>query len=194
MTSGVFICSLAGKWKDSDRSGGQSYGRGLFLCILSGLLSSCGNLGFVYGSEIATRAQNLGAPEQIAPNAVWTLLTLPLFLCNSGYALYLMRRNSTWRRYREGPAFRSLGLSILMGVLWMAGFAFYGMGARRLGALGPSLGWAMLMATIVLVANGLGILTGEWAQAPTRSRRQLLAGVFTLFCAIIGLGYTNGRF
>lgn len=193
MIAGVFICSLAGKWKDSDRSHSQSYTRGLLLCILSGLLSSCGNLGFVYGSEITTRAENMGVAAQIAPNAVWTLLTLPLFVCNAGYALYLMRRNSTGSHYREKSAFPFLGLSILMGVLWMGGFAFYGMGVRRLGVLGPSLGWAMLIATIVLVANGLGLATGEWVHAPARSRRQLLAGVLVLFCAIAGLGYTNSR-
>jgi L-rhamnose-H+ transport protein len=193
MIVGVFICSLAGRWKDSQRSSSQSYGRGLSLCILSGVLSSCGNLGFVYGSAITARAESMGVAAQIAPNAVWTLLTLPLFVCNAGYALYIMRRNSTGSLYREEAALRSLGLSILMGLLWMAGFAFYGMGTRRLGALGPSLGWAMLMATIVLVANGLGIVTGEWVEAPARCRRQLLAGVLVLFCAIIGLGYANGR-
>lgn len=193
MIVGVFICSFAGKWKDGTAHGAQPYGRGLLLCLLSGLLSSCGNLGFVAGSEIALHAQSMGASAPTASNAVWTLLTLPLFVCNSGYALYLMRRNRTARGYRHRAALRSFGLSMLMGLLWMAGFAFYGMGTNRLGVLGASLGWGIMMATIVLVANGLGLLTGEWVQAPARARRQLLAGVLVLFCAIVGLGYTNGQ-
>jgi L-rhamnose-H+ transport protein len=192
MVAGVFICSLAGRWKDAERANRQSYARGLSLCILSGLLSSCGNLGFVFGSEITARAEAAGVTPSVAPNAVWTLLMLPLFVCNAGYALYLMWRNSTASHYRDEAALRPIVLSVLMGVLWMAGFAFYGMGATRLGALGPSLGWAMMMATIVLVANGLGIVTGEWIEAPARSRRQLFAGVLVLFCAILGLGYANG--
>lgn len=192
MVGGVFICSLAGRWRDEGRSERQSYARGLLLCMLSGLLSSCGNLGFVFGHEITVRAERAGVPSSIAPNAVWTLLMLPLFVCNAGYALYLIRRNSTALHYRGRTALRPIGLAVLMGVLWMAGFAFYGMGATRLGTLGPSLGWAMMMGTIVLVANGWGIFTGEWVEAPARSRRQLLAGVVVLFCAIIGLGYANG--
>lgn len=192
MVCGVFICSLAGRWKDSKRANRQSYARGLSLCVLSGLLSSCGNLGFVFGREITVRAESAGVAAAIAPNAVWTLLTLPLFACNAAYALYLLWRKSTASRYRGEGTFRLFALAALMGVLWMAGFAFYGMGATRLGALGPSLGWAMMMATIVLVANGLGIVTGEWSDAPARARKQLFAGVIVLFCAIIGLGYANG--
>ena len=192
MIAGVFICSLAGRWKESKDPTGGSYSRGLLLCMLSGILSSCGNLGLVFGNEITARAESLGIPAEIAPNAVWTLLTLPLFLCNAGYSLYLLRRNATAARYRSSAAVRSFGLAVVMGILWMAGFAFYGMGTRRMGSLGTSLGWAMLMATIVLMANGLGLATGEWGAAPSSSKRQLGAGVFALVCAIAGLGFANG--
>ena len=78
-----------------------------------------------------------------------------------------------------------------MGVLWMAGMALYGIGANRLGRLGSSLGWAILMSSMVLVANALGVLTGEWRQAPTGARRQLAAGLILLLAAITGLGYAN---
>jgi L-rhamnose-H+ transport protein len=190
--AGVFTCSLAGRWKESSGFRGGSYSHALLLCFLSGLLSSCGNLGLVFGADITARAESLGVAAEIAPNAVWTLLTLPLFLCNAGYSLYLLRRNATAALYRNGATARCFSLAVLMGLLWMAGFAFYGMGARRIGSLGTSLGWAMLMATIVLVANGLGLATGEWVGSPSRSKRQLGAGVLMLVCAIAGLGFANG--
>jgi L-rhamnose-H+ transport protein len=192
MIAGVFICSLAGRWKESDGSNRGSYSRGLLLCFLSGLLSSGGNLGLVFGSPITARAESFGVAAEVAPNAVWTLLTLPLFLCNAGYSLYLLRRNATGSLYRSKTSAGYFGLAVVMGLLWMAGFAFYGMGTRRIGSLGTSLGWAMLMATIVLVANGLGIATGEWIAAPSRSKRLLSAGVLALIGAIVGLGFANG--
>jgi L-rhamnose-H+ transport protein len=189
MLAGVAVCSFAGKWKETE-SGGRSYRRGLVICIVSGLLSSCGNLGFAFGGAITERAQQLGVAAATAPNALWTLLTFPLFLCNAGFALYLLRRNATARRYTTATA-RNSTLAVMMGVTWMAGIGVYGAAARALGPLGPSLGWAMLMASMVLVANMFGIFTGEWTQAPAASKRLLRAGVLFLLLAIAGLGYAN---
>jgi len=67
----------------------------------------------------------------------------------------------------------------------------YGVGARRMGALGVSLGWAILMSTMVLVANLLGLLSGEWQGAPPGSRRRLFQGLGLLLIAIAALGYAN---
>jgi len=189
MVSGVAVCSLAGRWKED--AGARSYRRGLLIAIASGLLSACGNLGFAFGSEITERAEQLGVPETLAPNALWTLLTLPLFLCNAVYALLLLRKNGSSARFAGPAAGRNFALGAAMGLLWMSGFALYGAGARKLGDLGPSLGWAILMSTMVLAANLSGLLTGEWNAAPRQSRRQLAFGVLLLLVAIAGLGCAN---
>jgi L-rhamnose-H+ transport protein len=189
MVGGVAVCSLAGRWKEG--AGARSYRRGLLIAIASGLLSACGNLGFAFGSEITERAEQLGVPEALAPNALWTLLTLPLFLCNAVYALLLLRKNDSSARFSEPAAGRNFALGAAMGLLWMSGFALYGAGARKLGDLGPSLGWAILMSTMVLAANLSGLLTGEWNAAPRQSKRQLAFGVLLLLVAIAGLGCAN---
>jgi L-rhamnose-H+ transport protein len=191
MVAGVAICSLSGRWKETAAGAAKSYRRGLVIAITSGLLSSCGNLGFVFGSEITLRAEQLGVPETLAPNALWTLLTLPLFLCNATYALFLLRKNGSLSNFAGKGAGRNYVLGALMGILWMSGFALYGAGARTLGNLGPSLGWSILMSSMVLVANISGLLTGEWDAAPQQSKRQLLLGILVLLVAIAGLGYTN---
>lgn len=193
MLLGVAVCSFAGRWKEGSTSTPRrsSYRLGLTICILSGLLSSCGNLGFAFGEVIYSRAAGPGVPAHLAPNALWPLLTPPLFLCNAGYAVYLLRRDRTGRNYRDARSARNAVFAILMGVLWMAGMALYGIGANRLGRLGPSLGWAILMSSMVLVANALGVLSGEWRSAPARAVRQLAAGLALLLLAITGLGYAN---
>ena len=66
----------------------------------------------------------------------------------------------------------------------MTGISLYGTGARMLGDLGPSLGWTILMSTMVVVANLAGLLTGELKGAPSGSKRQLLFGVLLLIVAI----------
>jgi L-rhamnose-H+ transport protein len=189
MLCGVAICSWAGKWKESSR--GRSYTRGLALCLGSGLLCACGNLGFAFGAEVSRRAQALGAAEHLAPNALWTLLEFPMFLCNAGYAARLLWKNRTAALYRKPGSVRMALLSVLMGAMWTAGMSLYGMGARGLGPLGPSLGWAILMSSMVLVANALGLASGEWAEAPRAAKRRLGIGIAVLMAAITALAYAN---
>jgi hypothetical protein len=45
--------------------------------------------------------------------------------------------------------------------------------------------------TIVLTANLLGTLSGEWQGAPVLARRRLGRGIILLLLAIAGLGYSN---
>jgi len=190
MLAGVAVCSLAGKWKETS-SADRRYRQGIIICIVSGLLSSCGNLGFAFGADITHRAEALGVAAAIAPNALWTLLTLPLFLCNAGFALLRLRSKGTLAAFRHGPVARNFWFSVSMGVMWMGGIALYGNGARRLGDLGSSLGWGILMSSMVLMANALGLLTHEWRGAPPAATRQLTGGVFLLVIAIAGLAYAN---
>lgn len=193
MLAGVAVCSLAGRWKEAARRGGAAgaYRRGWLISVTSGLLSACGNLGFAFGGEISRRAQQLGAAEALAPNAIWALLALPLFLINGGYALRLLWRHRTLERFHTPGSGRRLLLALAMGLMWMLGMALYGAGARALGRLGPSFGWSMLMCAMVLVSNALGLLTGEWSAAPVRARRHLRAGIALLLLAIGLLGYAN---
>lgn len=191
MISGVAVCSFAGRWRESTGDTPRSYRRGLVLAIASGLLSSCGNLGFAFGDEIRRLAEAHGAQQAMASNALWTLLTLPLFICNGGYAIYLLRKNRTWSNYSAAARRSNFALGASMGLLWMAGFALYGAGARKLGDLGPSLGWAIVMSMMVLAGNLSGLLTREWDAAPRSSKRQLALGVGLLLAAIALLGYTN---
>ncbi len=192
MLAGVAVCSVAGKWKEkpSQDGAGRSYRRGLLICLASGLLSACGNFGFAFGSGIAQRARDLGATEQSAGNVLWALLTVPIFVCNAVYCVRLLKRNGTTPQYRQSPGWNGL-LGMLMGVTWLAGMAAYGAGARLLGEFGTSLGWAILMSSMVLVANALGLITGEWKEAPAHSKQKLAAGVGILLLAITALGYAN---
>lgn len=198
MLLGVAVCSFAGRWKETaatetegSTSPRRSYRLGLLICVASGLLSSCGNLGFAWGEPIYGRAIGQGVAAHVAPNALWPILTIPLFLCNAGFAARMLWKNGAWARYRSPRLGINMFWSLVMGVLWMAGMGLYGAGANRLGELGKSLGWSILMSSMVLVANALGVLSGEWRGAPRASRRQLALGILILLAAIAGLGYAN---
>lgn len=192
MLAGVGVCSFAGKWKEQAPEPGAtvSYGKGLIICIVSGILSACGNLGFVAGQPIIGKAQASGVAVYLAPDLVWAFLCLFMFIFNAGYSLLLLHRNRSTAFFgKEGTA-RYFLFGSLMGILWIGGFFFYGAGARELGTLGPSLGWGILMSVIVLAANVLGVATGEWSKAPVSAKQRLAVGLLLLLVAITGLGYS----
>jgi len=193
MLTGVAVCSFAGKWKEERPEPGATlpYKKGLLVCVISGILSSSGNLGFVSGGEIIRKAQALGVSAYLAPNLVWACLCAFMFLFNAGYSVLLLRRNHSASKFVKKGTGRYFLFGTLMGILWMGGFFLYGAGAGQLGELGPSLGWGILMSMIVLTANLLGILSGEWHGAPVLAKYRLSQGLFLLLLAIAGLAYSN---
>jgi L-rhamnose-H+ transport protein len=191
MLAGVVTCSFAGKWQESGLSRKGHYLRGVVICVASGVFSAFGNLGLTFAGEITRRALALGVPEADAANAVWTLLTIPLFLCNIGYSLFLLRKNRTSKRFRLSGNAGNYLLALSMGLLWMGGLALYGSGTRKLGAVGTSLGFAIFMSSTVLIASTLGIVTGEWRNAPAKAMKQMGFGIILLLIAICSLAAMN---
>lgn len=197
MLVGISLCSWAGKLKDddlrigsehSDQAPVKSYSLGLLFCTLSGVLSACANLGFVFGGRITALATKWGTPQQYASIPIWTAMMLPLFLCNAPFCLYLLLRNRTVAKFLLPRASRNYFLVGGMAMMWLVGMFIYGFGASKLGPTGSSIGWAILMSSIVLVANLWGLTTREWRGTGTRSKRTMQVGLFVLFFAIFIIG------
>jgi hypothetical protein len=96
----------------------------------------------------------------------------------------LQIRKGTWRKNFGKDAGHDWLMGVLMGVIWFLATIPYGMGAYYLGRLGTSVGWAVNIASSLVVANVFGFITGEWTGAPTRSVRTLYAGLAILIAAI----------
>jgi L-rhamnose-H+ transport protein len=166
---------------------------GWCICVASGLLASCGNLGFAFGGEVIKRALEQGATESMAGNSLWALITVPLFVCNAGYSFWLLAKKGTRKLFfGPGTGIHWL-LAVSMGALWMAGFVCYAPGALYLGTMGSSVGWAIMMSTMAISANLWGLLTGEWRGVSHKARTALAAGVGVLVLAICVVGYANQR-
>jgi L-rhamnose-H+ transport protein len=193
---GLALSSWGGKLRESAQNSTgdiprRSFTVGLAICVASGLLSSFSNLGFAFGGEFVRNAIQQGAAESMAGNSVWAPLTLPVFICNALYCGWLMRKNKTDRLFLLEGTRHYWGLVALMGFMWMGGFVLYAPGTRRLGSLGTSVGWAIMMSAVAVTANILGFITGEWKGASRKARRLALAGVAILILAICVVGYAN---
>ncbi|MFZ0736976.1 MAG: L-rhamnose/proton symporter RhaT [Candidatus Acidiferrales bacterium] len=200
IVAGTAICSYAGRLREKklglatplkEAMIQRPFVQGFGVCIAAGILAPAGNLALAFGSEIQRRAAALGTSTFGSVNALWAIVTLPLFLCSAIYALVLLRRNRTFERYRRAGTSHYWLLAAIAGVAQMAGIAVYGLGAADLGRLGPSIGFPLLMSSMIVVANVLGLLGGEWKGAGHRSMTVMAAGLAVLLGAMVLIGYGN---
>jgi L-rhamnose-H+ transport protein len=192
MLIGIAVAARAGSLRDaaakpvveSDRVSVQgSFLTGLGVTIAAGLLSSTLNFSYAFGGPALDVARQLGVPVVWMPNVVAVLATSGGFVANCTYCCYLLRKNSSARKFSQGSA-RNWVYGALMGAFWFGGLAVYGVGVYRMGTLGTVIGWPLLMGTIIVTSNVAGVLTGEWAGAGTRTAVWLGTGMMIILLAI----------
>lgn len=209
---GIIICGKAGTMKEkqlsaattSDSHGAVTkteykFALGMFVSIVSGVLSACFNFGLEAGKPMAELANqiwknaNPGNGEFLYQNNVtyvvvlWGGLTTNFIWC-----MILNARNKTFGDYtnKKTPLFSNYLFSALAGTTWFLQFFFYGMGESKLGN-GPS-SWILHMAFIILVANMWGLVLKEWKGVNQKTKTTIVLGIITIIAAVLIVGYGNG--
>jgi len=186
MVAGIVLSSWAGKMREGPESRDKSkatqfgsYGRAIATAIICGVLAPMLNYSFAFGQSIADQAVRQGASRAAAVYAIWPVALLGGSIPNIAYAVFLLRRNATWKTFLVAPVNGAFSGS-LMAFLWMGAMAIYGVASVYLGALGTSVGWALFQIFMIITANAFGVLAGEWTGAPIVAKRILGAGLLLL--------------
>ena len=198
---GVAVCGRAGVQRErsatSPANGNTSQGCegglvvGLVLCVLSGILSACANLGFEAAEPIARQFDGQDVHPTLASICRW----LPVYWGGSVAVLVCcgvqLTRGRDWGRYRGPGAKHDLLLCLVMaGLLCMTQIP-YGMGVYYLGALGTCVGWAIYLAGSIVIANLVGVLASEWRGAGRSAVVLLASGAVVLLLAMALLAWGN---
>ena len=176
------------------RPTGRVFWAGMLLCLLSGFLSACANLGYEFADVLQDIAERRSGEE-----LTWraTLIRwMPMYwggisalvLCMGG----AMIKNGTWRNYLAPGSFRDCFISGLMGAVHFLAQIPYGIGAFYLATLGTTVGWGANIGMALIVATAVGFITKEWKGASRNSLTALLLGIVILLAAIGILAYANG--
>jgi L-rhamnose-H+ transport protein len=187
---GVAVCGRAGSLRER-QAGVMGERRGfagaLLVCIASGVLSACANLGFAFTSRAGDEALKMGASPVFSTLASW----MPVFWGAAALLLLwfggLQIKRGTWRNNFGSESGFDWWNGAMMGAIWFVATIPYGMGAYYLGRLGTSVGWAIYLASTLIVANVIGFLTREWRGASVRTIRTLCAGLAILIAMIVVL-------
>ena len=199
---GVALVGYAGMLKDralkervqTDKKSNPGDGRimlGIGIAVFSGVTSSCLNLGFAFSERIPEIAVSHGASVWASSLASWQLIFWSGFVVCGSVALFLMIKNHTWGNFAKPGAAGDAGLALIMAVLNISGLLLYGLGAHYIGDLGTSLGFTVYMSIIIIVANLLGFMTGEWRGVGAKPVRHIIAAILVLVVGICILGLGN---
>jgi len=204
---GIVICGKAGTMKEKELAAGKAdvednkdyrFGLGIFVAIVSGVLSACFNFGIEAGKTMADstneiwKAAHQGQGNFLFQNNVtyviilWGGLTTNFIWC-----MVLNARNKTFGDYtaKAKPLLKNYLFCVLAGTTWFLQFFFYGMGESRLGNGASS--WILHMAFIILVANSWGLLLKEWKGVSKKAIFTVVAGIVTIILSVIIVGYGN---
>lgn len=208
---GIVICGKAGVMKEkeiksvvADPHGMEvkteyKFGLGLFVGIVSGILSACFNFGIEAGKPMADAANSIWKAANPAENGnflfqnnvtyvvvLWGGLTTNFIWC-----MVLNARNKTFSDYTnaKSPLIKNYVFSALAGTTWFLQFFFYGMGESKMGNGASS--WILHMAFIILIANVWGLILKEWKGVSRRTLITILAGILTIIISVFIVGYGN---
>ena len=207
---GIIICGKAGMMKEkqlsaaaTDPHGVQTkteykFALGMFVAIVSGVLSACFNFGLEAGKPMADLANQLWKitnPNQgnflYQNNVTYVVVLWGGLTTNFIWCMILNARNKTFGDYtnKKTPLVANYIFSALAGTTWFLQFFFYGMGESKLGN-GPS-SWILHMAFIILTANMWGIILKEWKGVSKKTRITIAIGIATIILSVLIVGYGN---
>ena len=207
---GIIICGKAGVMKEkqlkevgTDRHGAEvkteyKFALGMFVSIISGVLSACFNFGLESGKPLADIANetwktaNPGDGEFLyRNNVIYVVLLWGGLTTNFIWCMILNARNKTFGDYtnKKTPLFSNYLFAALAGTTWFLQFFFYGMGESKLGN-GPS-SWILHMAFIILVANMWGLVLKEWKGVSKKTITTVIIGIITIILSVLLVGYGN---
>ena len=169
---------------------------GMILAIAGGMLSGLLSLGMnmTWAKGITSAATMYGS---VAANYA-TFLTLAFvlsggFIPNTLYCIIKLTKNRTWQRYQKRSTCFYWVMILIMGIMYSGSLALWGISISEnmLGPLGPSVGWAFFIGTIVIASSMGGFATGEWKNAGKKAIIYLSCSLLLIVFAMIAIGYGN---
>ncbi len=169
---------------------GKDFWKGILIVSISGIFSAFLNIGFANAMPVAENAIIHGATKINASMAAWVVVLSGAFSFNILYALVLLIRNNTWKSYAYKNTGRAYSWAVLSALLWFGSMAIYGIGAAKMGKLGPVVGWPVFVGLSLIFSNMWALRAGEWRNTG-KTKRLLYLGVIILIIATAILAFSN---
>jgi len=205
---GVVVCGRAALLKSASQASGGEGGEaiptgsklmtGLVVAFLSGILCACYGLAYSFGDKIIDISMvQFKNPGWRSAFVVSALILWGGSVSACGYCVYKFSANKTWSTLSKPGIGKVLFIALSMACLHDGAILLFGVGANKLGELGPSVGYAVFMSFAIIVGNINGFLTGEWKGACKKSGCWIVAGIVVLMLGVSvlsGGNYMHGKY
>lgn len=185
----VAVACFAGAGMRRDAAGagrGGGLRGGLAMAVAAGVLQAGLGLAFVYTQgPIGDALRGRGAGEAGAGIGVWAATLPGGAAVGIVYAAWLLCVRRSWRVFASSP--RDWGLALAMGAMFFLFLVCLGAGMCRLGALGASIGFGLYQIAQLGAAQAVGLVSGEWRQAPREARRRLWSAIVLASVAVVAM-------
>ncbi|SNR31206.1 L-rhamnose-proton symport protein (RhaT) [Lutibacter agarilyticus] len=169
---------------------------GIILCVIGGICAAGFNLSYHVADNIGHIGQISQAQFGNSPWIARLAVMLPSFI-GSGIAIMIyfsiqLTKNKSWKNFNHKSSSKNILYLLIMAVVYCASLIIYGLGAYELGPLGTSVGFAIFQTGCIMVANLLGLFSGEWKNAGSKSKKWLYSGLTIMSIGIITIAVGNG--
>ena len=193
--SGIFILSFAYQLHEKQVAKKKefildySYGEGLFVAILSGLMSACFGLGLVVAEPIRLHAIHLGTQPLYAGLASIVLITVGGFIVNAFFSIYQNIAHKTTKDYFNVPAatfMKNISFSAISGALWFLQFFGLMMGKSFFsdGSVVEAFSWSILMALNISFLTIFTIFKEKWLAVGIKPFLMVVVGLLVIFSSL----------
>ena len=196
---GIVVCGKAGMMKEKELTDEQksasvkefNISKGLWVAIVSGILSACFNYAIEAGKPMAEAAVQTGNNPLFQNNVSYIVILLGGLTTNFIWCMVLNFQNNSFSDYSDtrAPLGNNYFFSALAGTTWYLQFFFYGMGESKLGNGASS--WILHMAFIILLSNLWGLALGEWKGVEKRTLTTISSGIIIIIISVVIVGYGN---
>jgi L-rhamnose-H+ transport protein len=168
----------------------QSFGKGLLVCVITGVVGCGLNYSYIAGDSMVNHAIEMGSAKELAANSVLPIALLGASLLNIGYCFRKVHAGKTWKVYVAHNNKKYFVYTMLMAI-WTVGIASFGVAAANMGKLGNSVGWAVLNSSAIICVNLIGIISGEWKNVSVKTIRILILALLIMISGICLVGWAN---
>jgi L-rhamnose-H+ transport protein len=200
--TGIAITGKAGMMKDRELSEEEKrasiaefdFKKGVWVAILSGVMSACFAFGISAGKPIAEMAVQAGSPVLFSNSPSYIFIMGGGFTTNFIWCMYLSRKNKSFGDYvkksKDTPLLANYIFSALAGLVWYCQFMFYGMGTTQMGKYDFA-SWSIHMAFIITFSNMWGLILREWKGSSKKTIKVIIIGLLVLVFSTLVIGAGN---
>jgi L-rhamnose-H+ transport protein len=199
---GIVLVGMAGMSKENELPdeakkkavAEYNFKKGLVVAIFSGIMSAGMSFGLQGGAPLEQLALSTAPVTSNAWRGMPVLVVVLLggFAVNGIWCLCLNAKNKTTGDYtrQDAPLVGNFIFAGLAGAIWCSQFICFKTGEPKMGAT-AYIGWAVLMASMILFSTLLGIFLGEWKGTSSRTRSLLAIGLVLLVSSTVLAAYSG---